>query len=171
MTLAARSAPTGAHAFTFEGLGGQPLPLAQFAGKAVLVVNTASKCGYTPQYADLEKLWQAYRDKGLAVLGVPSNDFGQQEPGSNLEIAEFCSVVYRATFPMAAKAAVTGPHAHPFYAWAGQQAGFVGQPRWNFHKYLIGRNGQFLDWFSTVTVPTSAKIIRAVEAHLKEGAA
>ena len=117
--------------FTFTGIDGKPLPLEQFRGKVVLVVNTASECGYTPQYEDLEALWQANRDKGLVIVGVPSNEFGGQEPGSAEEIATFCKINYGVTFPLADKTVVKGEGAHPFYQWAAGQAGAEGAPKWN----------------------------------------
>lgn len=159
-------AETTAHDFTLTGLYGKPLPLAQFKGHPLLVVNTASECGYTPQYEGLEELWQTYRDKGLVVLGVPSNDFGGQEPGTAGEIASFCKVNYGVTFPLADKTVVKGAGADPFYVWAGSQAGADGQPKWNFHKYLFGADGRFIGWFSTQAKPMGPKIRVAVEAVL-----
>ena len=114
----------------------------------------------------LEELWQRYRGRGLTVIGVPCNQFGGQEPGTAAEIGAFCQKNYGVTFPMAAKADVKGKAAHPFFAWAGEKAGVVGRPVWNFHKYLIGRDGEFRDWFSSATKPTGPKITRAVEKAL-----
>jgi glutathione peroxidase len=155
-----------AHDFTFTGIDGKPLSLVQFKGKVVLVVNTASECGFTPQYEGLEALWKEYADKGLVIVGVPSNDFGGQEPGSSEEIASFCKINYGVTFPLTDKTGVKGEAAHPFYRWAGEEAGLMGRPKWNFHKYLIGRDGRFIDWFSTQAKPTGPKIRSAVEAAL-----
>ena len=155
-----------AYDFSFSALDGTPLPLARFKGDVLLVVNTASECGYTPQYEGLESLWQAYRDRGLQVVGVPCNQFGGQEPGSAQEIGAFCQKNYGVTFPLTAKTDVKGKAAHPFYAWAGAQAGLLGAPKWNFHKYLIGRDGEFLGSFSSAAKPTGPKIKRAVEAAL-----
>lgn len=152
--------------FSFQAIDGGELPLAQFKGKAVMVVNTASKCGFTPQYQQLEELSRRYRDKGLVVLGVPCNDFGGQEPGSESEIQQFCDLNFGVDFPLTAKAKVTGADAHPFYLWARKQVGFLGSPKWNFHKYLIAPDGSLADWFSTPTKPDSAKIIKAVEKVL-----
>lgn len=159
-------ADTTAYDFTLTGIDGKPMPLAQFKGHPMLIVNTASECGYTPQYEELEKLWLAYKDKGLIVIGVPSNDFGGQEPGKASEIATFCKLNYGVSFPLADKTVVKGEGAHPFYKWAGEQAGMLGRPKWNFHKYLIGADGRFLDWFSTPTKPMSPKIKAAVEKAL-----
>jgi glutathione peroxidase len=154
--------------FTLTGIDGMPLPLAQFEGKVVLMVNTASECGYTGQYQGLEALWQTYKDKGLVIIGVPSNEFGGQEPGKAAEIANFCKLNYGVSFPLADKTVVNGKQAHPVYQWAGTQAGLVGSPKWNFHKYLFGRDGAFIDWFSTPTEPMSAKIKTAVEKALAQ---
>jgi glutathione peroxidase len=156
------------HDFTITGIDGKPMPLQQFDGKVVLLVNTASECGYTGQYEGLEALWLAYKDKGLVVVGVPSNDFGGQEPGKAEEIASFCKLNYGVTFPLADKTVVKGKSADPVYLWAGEQAGMLGTPKWNFHKYLFARDGKFIDWFSTPTEPMSGKIKSAVEKALAQ---
>ncbi len=156
----------GAHDFTFTSIDGAPLPLATYRGKAVLVVNTASFCGFTKQYADLQALWERYRDRGLVVLGVPSNDFGGQEPGTEAEIKEFCQVNFDVDFPMTSKVSVRGNEAHPFYAWAAKELGFAAKPRWNFHKYLVTPDGRLADWFSTTTSPNAERVVRAVERVL-----
>ena len=167
MSSAVQAAPTGtAHQFGFISIEGDPMPFSQFEGKSVLVVNTASRCGFTGQYAALQKLWQDYQDRGLVVLAVPSNDFGGQEPGSTAEIKEFCTVNYDVDFPMTEKQTVKGDHAHPFYKWVRAQTGTIGAPKWNFHKYLIGPQGELVDWFSTHTRPDSAKVIAAIEQSL-----
>lgn len=155
-----------AYDFTFEALDGSALPLSGFKGRVLLIVNTASECGFTPQYAGLEELWQRDRARGLTVIGVPCNQFGKQEPGTADEIGLFCEKNYGVTFPMTAKVDVKGRGAHPFYVWAGGKAGVIGQPVWNFHKYLIGRDGELIDWFSSATKPTGPKITRAVTAAL-----
>ena len=160
------SPPDSAHAFTFKSLEGKPLPLAQFAGKPMVIVNTASKCGFTPQYEGLEALWQAKRDKGLVVLGVPSNDFAGQEPGSASEIKSFCQVRFGVDFPLTEKVHVKGAEAHPLFQWIGAKGGFLAKPHWNFYKYLIGPDGQFVDWFSSITTPGSGRFTRAVEKLL-----
>lgn len=156
-----------AHDFSFVGIGGTPLPLSDYDGKAILVVNTASRCGFTPQYDALQGVWERYRDQGLVVLGIPSNDF-RQELATEEEIAEFCEVNFDIDFPMAAITAVTGADRHPFYRWAGQQVGPLGQVRWNFHKFLIGPDGGLIDWFSSLTSPSGAKMTRAIEAALED---
>lgn len=155
-----------AHDFSFTSIEGDALPMSSYAGKAVLVVNTASHCGFTSQYADLQALWSRYRGKGFVLLGVPSNDFGGQEPGTAEEIKKFCEVNFDVDFPLTEKVLVKGDDAHPFYKWASTQFGFAAQPRWNFHKYLIAPDGRLVDWFSTPTSPTSAKVIKSIESVL-----
>jgi glutathione peroxidase len=155
-----------AYDFKFEALDGKALPLSGFKNRVLLIVNTASECGFTPQYAGLEELWQRDRGQGLTVIGVPCNQFGKQEPGTAAEIGAFCEKNYGVTFPVTTKVDVKGKAAHPFYIWAGGKAGAIGQPVWNFHKYLIGRDGEFIDWFSSATKPTGPKITRAINAAL-----
>lgn len=139
-----------------------------FLGQVVLVVNTASRCGFTGQYQGLQALWREYRPHGLVVLGVPSNDFGAQEPGSNAQVQEFCQVNYGVDFPLLEKQAVTGDAAHPLYRWAAAQTGAVGVPRWNFHKLLIGRDGRLVDWFASTTGPDAARLRHAIDQALAE---
>lgn len=157
-----------AHDFDFTSIDGQPLPMRQFKGKAVLLVNTASQCGFTPQYTDLQKLWTDYRDKGLVVLGVPSNDFGNQEPGTAEQIKEFCEVNFDVDFPLTEKQKVIGKDAHPFYRWIASELGEDALPKWNFHKYLIAGDGSLAEVFPTRTKPTDPKVIGAIEAELKK---
>jgi glutathione peroxidase len=164
------TAAGSAYDFSFSTIDGDPLPLATYRGKALLIVNTASRCGFTPQYEGLQKLWDDYRDRGLVVLGVPSNDFGGQEPGSEAEIKEFCTVNFDIDFPMTAKTAVRGEDAHPFYQWAAREVGALGVPRWNFHKYLVGGDGRLADWFATTTAPETARLRDAVERELPRSA-
>lgn len=152
--------------FSFVGIDGQPLPLADYRGKALLIVNTASQCGFTPQYKGLEELAEKYRERGLVVLGVPSNDFGGQEPGSSGEIKQFCELNYGVQFRLTEKTKVAGEDAHPFYRWAAAELGPLAKPRWNFHKYLIAPDGRLTDWFSTITKPDSPRVIKAVESVL-----
>jgi glutathione peroxidase len=143
----------------------QPQPLAAWKNQVALVVNTASECGNTPQYADLEKLWQRYRDRGFVVLGFPSNDFGRQEPGSEAEIKQFCSLQYRITFPMFAKVKTKGEGQSPVYQFLtdGQPA-----PRWNFHKYLVGRDGQVIESFADKVQPNDPQLVQAIETALAQ---
>jgi glutathione peroxidase len=155
-----------AHDFSFNAIDGGPLPLSGWAGHPVLVVNTASFCGYTPQYRDLEALWQKYRDRGLVVLGVPSNDFGAQEPGSAAEIKSFCETNYSVDFPLTEKYRVVGGAAHPFYAWVAATLGEGAAPRWNFHKYLIGPDGELAGTWPSSVLPGDAAITGEIEKML-----
>jgi glutathione peroxidase len=156
-----------AYDFSFPGLTGGVIALQAFAGKAILVVNTASRCGMTPQYRSLQALWNRERGRGLVVLGVPSNDFGEQEPAADAEIAQFCARNYGVEFPMAAKQRVIGPSAHPFYRWIIEELGDAAAPRWNFHKYLIDRTGALAGTFGSRQEPLSAEITIAIDAVLK----
>lgn len=156
----------GAYAYRFTAIDGSPLPLSDFRGKPVLVVNTASKCGLTPQYEGLEALWRAYRDKGLVVLGVPSNDFAGQEPGTEAEISQFCATTFGVDFPMTAKTTVKGRGVHPFYAWARERLGEAGEPTWNFHKILIGKDGRPIAAFNPRTAPDNENLVQAIEQAL-----
>lgn len=168
-TAPAATAVSGnAHEFRFVSIEGEPLAMKDFDGKAVLVVNTASRCGFTPQYEGLQALWQRYRERGLVVLGVPSGDFGGQELATSKEIKEFCEATFAVDFPLTEKTVVSGEQAHPFYKWAAAELGPVAKPRWNFHKYLVAKDGRLLDWFSTATGPSSPRIAKAVEAALAE---
>ncbi len=157
-----------AHDFTFTNIDGTPMPMTAYQGQVVLAVNTASACGFTPQYDDMQALYETYQDQGLVVLGIPSNDFGGQEPLSAEGIKEFCEVNFNITFPMTDKTVVKGGNAHPFYQWAADELGMIAKPRWNFHKYLIGRDGQLINWYSSTTSPTSSKVKKAVEAALAQ---
>jgi glutathione peroxidase len=155
-----------AYGFEFVSIDGEPLPLEAWRGRPVLVVNTASFCGYTPQYRDLEALWQRYRDRGLVVIGVPSNDFGQQEPGSAPEIKQFCMTHYAVDFPLTEKCRVIGGEAHPFYRWIAEILAEGGAPRWNFHKYLIGPDGQLAGAWPTQVTPSDRQITSEIEQLL-----
>ena len=154
-----------AYAFTFPALAGGDIKLADYAGRPVMVVNTASLCGFTPQYAGLQQLWSEFHDRGLMIVGVPSNDFGGQEPGGAKEISETAQHQYGVTFPMAAKAVVKGPDAHPFYRWAAT-ARPKDVPRWNFHKYLVGRDGYLADVFPESVDPLDTRVKTAVARAL-----
>jgi glutathione peroxidase len=156
-----------AFAFNFTAIDGKPMPLADFKGRALLVVNTASFCGYTKQYAGLQALHEQYEKLGLVVIGVPSNDFGEQEPKAEAEIATFCQGAFGITFPLTDKQPVQGKTAHPFYQWAATTLGPASAPRWNFHKYLVGRDGRLLSAFATSVPPQDPQVIRAIEAALK----
>ena len=166
MAAMAVETPKTAYDFSFKSIGGEPLPLSNFRGKVVLLVNTASQCGFTGQYNNLQSVWSRFRERGLVVLGVPSNDFGNQEPGSNVEIKDFCEAKFGITFPMTEKVSVKGENAHPFYLWAKKNHGKSAIPKWNFHKIMIGRNGKVVDTFASITNPSSKKFIIALEEAL-----
>ena len=155
-----------AHDFAFRAIDGGELPLSAYRGKAVLVVNTASFCGYTGQYADLQAVWSKYRDRGLVVVGVPSNDFGRQEPGTAEDIQKFCQVNFSVDFPMADKEVVKGDAAHPFYVWARETLGVRAAPKWNFHKYLVDQDGNLVGWFPTSVRPNAAWVTDVLDALL-----
>ncbi|MFA6268100.1 MAG: glutathione peroxidase [Pseudolabrys sp.] len=155
-----------AYAFQFAALDGGDIALSDYAGRPILVVNTASQCGYTPQYAGLQSLWTRYRDRALLVLGVPSNDFGGQAPGGASDINKTAHDEYHVTFPLAAKVAVKGPQAHPFYRWAATERPREA-PRWNFHKYLVGRDGRLKAGFTSAVDPSDAALIVAIETELR----
>lgn len=145
-------------------LDGKPQSLCQYSGRVLLVVNTASRCGFTRQYAGLEKLQETYAGKGLTVLGFPSNDFANQEPGTDKEIAEFCSMTYGVKFPMFSKTSVRGAQRHPFYADLVKATG--SEPAWNFHKYLIGRDGRVIAAFPSKVEPDAPSLIKEIETAL-----
>jgi glutathione peroxidase len=153
--------------FEAQQIGGKAVPLAQFRGKPMLIVNTASACGFTPQFAGLEELHKRYADRGLVVLGFPCNQFGSQDPGSNEEIASFCQVNYGVSFPMMAKIDVNGPQAHPLYRWLTAEApGLLGSKgiKWNFTKFLVGKDGSVLKRYAPQDAPE--KLAKDVEAAL-----
>ncbi len=152
-----------AYDHSLETLTGAPMPLRAFEGKPMLLVNTASKCGFTPQYEGLQALWSHYGPRGLTVIGMPCNDFGRQEPGDARQIQDFCAANYGVSFPMAAKLHVRGPDIDPLFAWLGQEGGALSRPRWNFYKYLIGRDGRLRTWFSSLTKPMSVRMHTAID--------
>ena len=155
-----------AYDFNFNDLDGSPLKLSEYKSKVIVVVNVASQCGFTSQYEDLQQVWEKYQVKGVIVLGIPSNDFGSQEPGSNKEIKNFCEAKFGITFPMTEKVSVKGEKAHPFYLWAKKNHGKSAIPKWNFHKIIIGKNGKVVDTFASITNPSSKKFIIALEEAL-----
>jgi glutathione peroxidase len=156
-----------AYAFSFRALDGGDISLADYTGRPLLIVNTASLCGYTPQYAGLQELWTEFHGRGLMIIGVPSNDFGGQEPGGEREIAATAQHQYGVTFPIAAKAVVNGPEAHPFYKWAAV-ARPKDVPRWNFHKYLIGHDGYIAEVFPSAVEPSDTRVKTAIARALAE---
>ncbi len=149
--------------FNVKSLEGGNIDLSKYKNSAVLLVNVASNCGFTKQYEDLQEVWELYKDKGLLVLGVPSNQFGSQEPGTNDEIKKFCKVNFNINFPMTDKINVKGENAHEIYKWALKNHGKSAQPKWNFHKILINKEGKIADTFSSFAKPTSKKIINKIE--------
>jgi len=155
-----------AYDFSFPSIIGGELELSDYQDKVVLVVNTASMCGFTPQYAGLQKLWVDYRDQGLVVLGVPSGDFGGQEYADDAAIQEFCEVNFDVDFPLTSKTVVSGSDAHPFFKWAIDVLGAENAPNWNFHKYLIDRKGSLIASFDTRVKPGDDAVITAIEAAL-----
>jgi glutathione peroxidase len=156
-----------AYAFSFPALDGGDIRLGDYTGRPLLVVNTASLCGFTPQYAGLQELWTQFHDRGLMMVGIPSNDFGGQEPGGAKEIAETAQHQYGVTFPIAAKAVVKGPNAHPFYKWAADIRP-KDVPRWNFHKYLIGRDGYIAEVFPETVEPLDTRLKTAIARALAD---
>ena len=151
---------------SIKSINNEELNLQKFRGKIILLVNVASKCGFTKQYTGLQKLYESFKDRGLVVIGIPSNQFGGQEPGSNTEIKEFCETNFNITFPIADKVNVKGENAHVIYRWAKKNYGQSTVPKWNFHKILINQDGKIEDTFASFTKPTSNKIIKKIEQLL-----
>ena len=166
MIYAASTTIQTAHDFSFTSIDGESLPLANFKGKVVLIVNTASMCGFTSQYTGLQDLWDSYRDRGLVVLGVPSDDFGGQELDTAAEVKSFCTINYNINFPMTDIVHVKGPAAHPYFKWVAEAHGGLAVPRWNFHKHLVDADGRLVNWFVSTTRPSSSKLRRAIEKIL-----
>ena len=152
--------------FEFNGIDGNKIKLSNFKNKVLVVVNVASRCGYTPQYEGLQMLWSNYKNKNLVVIGVPTNNF-KQEPGNNKEIKDFCETNFGINFPMTEKTNVIGKDAHPFYKWAKKNHGIGAIPKWNFHKIVIGKNGKVVDTFASFTKPTSDKFLNLIEKEIK----
>ena len=151
--------------FSFKSIDGGLLDLGNYRGKAILITNTASRCGFTNQYADLEELHKAYRDKGLVVIAVPSNDFNQ-ELSTNSKVKEFCNVSFGLTLPMTEVTSIRGTKAHPFYSWLKREHGF--QPKWNFYKVLLDKNGSFHSSFNSFTKPNSSTLLKVVDEVIKQ---
>jgi glutathione peroxidase len=162
-------AASSIYEFTLPSIDGKPLPLANFKGKAVLVVNVASRCGFTPQYSALESTYEKFKDQGFVILGFPANNFGSQEPGTNQEIKTFCQTKYSVSFPMYAKVSVTGDDQTPLYAYLTKQANpaLTGDIKWNFTKFLVDRNGNVVKRFEPDVTPDSPEVIAAIEKALK----
>ncbi|MCJ9429417.1 glutathione peroxidase [Kordiimonas marina] len=158
-----------AYDFNLVSIDRKPLPMKSFEGKAVLIVNTASYCGYTPQFKGLEALWRAYRDKGLVVLGIPANDFGDQEPGSEKNIKNFCKVNFQVDFPMTKKMIVDGKEGTAdIYNWLASKLGEDSRPKWNFYKYLVDRQGNPVAYFPSKVTPESPELLAAIDKALKD---
>jgi len=153
------------HDFSIESISGKDIVLADYKDKVVLLVNTASQCGFTPQYAGLQKIYDRYKDDGFVVLGVPSDDFNQ-ELSNDEDVKKFCEIRYGVNFPLTSIQKIKGDSAHPLYKWISGNTSVIGQPRWNFHKYLISKEGQILNWFSSMTSPTSEGLLKQVEQAL-----
>ncbi len=156
--------------FTMKDTGGKDVKLEQFRGKVVMLVNVASKCGYTPQYDGLQKIYEQYKDQGFVILGFPANNFGAQEPGTNEEIVEFCRINYGVKFPVFSKISVKGDDKHPLYKYLTEPAtnpDFSGEIKWNFNKFLIGRDGKIIARFESADKPEDAKVTGAIEGALK----
>jgi glutathione peroxidase len=166
VALAAPAAAGSMHGFSFTSIDGEPLPMSGFAGQAVLVVNTASFCGFTRQYGALQQVFDTFRARGLVVLGVPSNDFGGQEPGTAAEIKQFCEVNFAVDFPLTEKQVVKGAAAHPFFRAVVAELGEGAAPRWNFHKFLITPDGRLAGTWPSRVEPDAPELIRAIEAVL-----
>ena len=152
--------------FSFNSIDGNSIKLDEYKNQIIVVVNVASRCGYTPQYEDLQKLWTNYKKMGLVVIGVPTNNF-KQEPGSNEEIKNFCETSFGIDFPITKKMDVIGKDAHPFFKWAKKNHGISAIPKWNFHKIIIGKDGKVMDTFASFTKPSSSKFIKIIEEEIK----
>ena len=152
--------------FNVDAIDGKSVPLAGYKGKALLIVNTASRCGFTPQYDGLESLYKTYKDKGLEILGFPANNFMHQEPGSNEEIKKFCSLKYNVTFPMFSKISVKGKDMHPLYRYLTEESGFKGEVSWNFNKFLVSPEGEVVARYGSRVEPQSKELVEKLESVL-----
>jgi glutathione peroxidase len=169
--IALAASPGSVYDFTLKSIDHQPVALSDYHGKVLLLVNVASKCGYTPQYTALEKLYTAYKDKGLVIVGIPANNFMSQEPGTDAEIKTFCTNKYNVTFPMMSKVSVKGDDQAPLYSFltgSSTDPRFAGDIKWNFTKFLFDRNGKPVARFEPATTPDSPEVISAVETALKQ---
>jgi len=155
-----------AYDFEFKSIDGKNINLSEYKNKVILVVNVASRCGFTNQYDGLQTLWSTYQNKGLIIVGVPTNDF-KQEPGSNSDIKDFCETNFNINFPMTEKINVIGNNSHPFFKWARENYGKAAIPKWNFHKIIIGKDGKVADTFSSITKPSSKRFINSIDRIIK----
>lgn len=164
------SAASNVYSFTLPSIDGKPLPIADFKGKVILMVNVASRCGYTPQYSALEALYEKYKDQGFVILGFPANNFGNQEPGTNQEIKTFCTRNYNVSFPIYSKISVKGDDQAPLYKYLTQDANpaVTGDVKWNFTKFLVNRDGQVVERFESAVTPDSPEVVSAIEKLLKK---
>ena len=149
--------------FSFTSIDGKIIKLSDFKGKPIVIINTASLCGFTSQYSDIEKLFKNYADKDLTIIAVPSNDFGNQELSSNKEVKEFCTTNFNTSFLLTEITHIKGDNGHPFFNWVKNEAGFLAFPKWNFYKYLINREGELVSWYASITKPTDTKVIKIIE--------
>jgi len=170
LTAATMFAASSIYDFVLPSIDGKPLPLSDFRGKVILIVNVASRCGYTPQYSALESIYEKYKGQGFVILGFPANNFGGQEPGTNAEIKTFCSTKYNVAFPIYSKVSVKGDDQAPLYGYLTTQANpsFAGDIKWNFTKFLIDRSGNVVQRFEPATTPDSPEVIAAIEKYLKQ---
>lgn len=170
MTIATAADGRSFYDFKAKSLGGKDVGMSQYSGKVSLVVNTASLCGYTGQYKELQEIWAKYRDRGLVVLGFPSNDFGKQEPGADKDIKEFCDLKYRVSFPMFTKDAVSGKDKQPIYKFLTEEANptLKGEVKWNFEKFLVNKKGQIVARYPSKIKPDDTEVIQKIEALIKE---
>ena len=157
-----------AYKFSFNSIDGKIVSLKDFEGKPILIINTASLCGFTNQYADIEALYGNYKENGLVVIGIPSNDFGNQELSSNTEVKDFCTTNFNISFLLTEITKIKGQNGHPFFKWIKQEAGFLAFPKWNFYKYLINHKGDLVSWYASTTKPNSDKIQKEVQKLIYE---
>jgi glutathione peroxidase len=158
----------GVYSFIMKTIDGKDKPLTEYKGKVLLIVNVASFCGYTPQYKDLEEVYQRYKDKGLVILGFPANNFGQQEPGTDEEIKTFCDTKYNVTFDLFSKISVKGNDQHPLYRYITKDSPFPGEVKWNFQKYLVDKNGNIVAMYPSKVKPTDKEVIEKIESLVKD---
>ena len=152
--------------FSFNSIDGKKIDLKDFKGKPIFIINTASLCGFTYQYSDIEALYKKYKKDGLVIIGIPSNDFGSQELSSNQKVKEFCTVNFDVSFLLAEITNIIGIEGHPFFKWARKEAGFLAFPKWNFYKYLINKEGLLVKWYASTTRPISNKITTEIDKVL-----
>jgi glutathione peroxidase len=162
-TLMINQVNANVHEFNFTSIDGKIINLSDFKGKPFVVINTASLCGFTNQYDDIETIFKNYADKDLIIIAVPSNDFGNQELSSNKKVKEFCTTNYNTSFLLTEVTNIKGVNGHPFFNWVKKEAGFLAFPKWNFYKYLINREGKLISWYGSVTKPTATKFIKDIE--------